>query len=263
MAEEFKDVVMSQLRKDMLLNNLKKGTRFDGRKPDELRQIEIQKGNILTAEASSMVKMGTTQVLVGIKFDVVTPFADRPEEGVIISNAELSPLASPSFETGPPDENSIELARIVDRGIRSAECIDLKSLFIEQDKVLSIFMDIYVLDHSGNFIDASALAAIAALTDAKMPKIEDGKIVRGEFTSPLKLTSLPVAVTSIKTSGYWLVDPTREEEQISDSRLTIATTKDHVCAMQKGKGSLTRKELEDALELAFKRGDDIRNMLKG
>jgi hypothetical protein len=33
--------------------------------------------------------------------------------------------------------------------------------------------------------------------------------------------------------------------------------------MQKGKGSLTKDELVAAMEIAFKRGDDIRQILKG
>ncbi len=262
MGEEFKDIVLHQMRKDVMLKTFKTGQRFDGRKFDQLRPIEIQKGNILTAEGSSLVKLGETRALVGIKFDVMSPFSDRPNEGVIMSNAELSPVASPTFETGPPDENSVELARIVDRGIRSAECIDLKSMFIEDGKVLALFIDIYALNHAGNLVDAAALAAIAALTDAKMPKVEDGKIIRGEFVGKLPLSCLPVALTSVKCSDYWLADPSFEEEYIIDSKITIATTDKHVCAIQKGQGSLSRKELDDAIEIAFKRGDDIRKMLK-
>jgi len=36
------------------------------------------------------------------------------------------------FETGPPGEECIELARVVDRAVRSAECIDLDSLYVEK-----------------------------------------------------------------------------------------------------------------------------------
>ncbi|MBS3067380.1 exosome complex protein Rrp42 [Candidatus Micrarchaeota archaeon] len=261
MSEEFKEIIMSHLRKDVLSNSLKKGERFDQRKFDEFRSIEIQKSVIKNAEGSAFVKLGNTQVLVGVKFDVVTPYSDRPNEGTMVTNAELLPLASSTFEPGPPDENSVELARVVDRGIRSAECIDVKSLFIEEGKVLSVYIDLYVLDHSGNFIDASSIAAIAALTDTKVPKVEDGKIIRKEHKGKLDLKALPVTVTSIRVDDFWLVDPTIEEELAMDSRLTIATTGTHVAAVQKGKGSLTKKEFLDNLDIAFKRGNDIRKLL--
>ncbi len=242
---------------------LEKGVRFDGRKFDEYRPISVQKSVIKTAEGSAMAKIGETLVLVATKFDVVKPFADRPTEGVMVTNSELLPLASPGFEPGPPDENSIEVARVVDRALRSAECVDLNSFFVEEEKVLGLYIDLYVMNHAGNYTDTATLAATAALMDTKMPKIEGGKIVRGEYTGMLNPTKLPLTTTMIKVGENWLVDPSRDEERVLETSLTIGTTEEHVCAMQKRRGSLNRDELAYAMEIAFKRGDDIRTILKG
>ncbi len=256
-----KDVVLVGHRRSVMLNTLQKGKRYDERTLEDGRKVEIHRSVMSNAEGSALVKLGKTQVLVGIKFDVATPFSDRPTEGVLMSNAELLPTASPSFETGPPDENSIELARVVDRAIRSAETVDLKSFYIEEGKVLALFMDIYVLDHTGNFIDAATIAATAALTDTKMPKIEGGKIVRGEYAGSLPLNNLPVSTTFGKIGDYWVTDPSREEELAMESRITIATTDKHVCAIQKGPGKLTQEELSALIDIAFKRGAEIRDLL--
>jgi len=262
MAEELKDIVMSRIRKEVLLSTLARGTRYDGRPFDAFRHVEVQKGALKSAEGSALASIGGTKVLASVKFDVATPFSDRPQEGVLISNSELLPTASPSFETGPPNENSIEFARIVDRAVRSAECVDLKSFFIEEGKVISLFLDLYVLDHAGNFIDAGTLAAAAALADAKMPKIEGGKIIRGEYTGPLKPRVLPISTTMVKVGNHWLVDPSRDEELVQDARLTIATADERqVCAIQKGKGGLTKGELSAAVDIAFKRGNEIRALI--
>lgn len=263
MGDEVKDVIMAQIRRDVLNNTLSKGVRFDGRKFDEYRPIEIQKGVIKTAEGSAIAKIGQTLVLVANKFDIVKPFPDRPKQGVMVSNAELLPTASPSFESGPPDKYSIEVARVVDRALRSAECINLDSFFVETDKVLGLYLDIYVLNHSGNYTDAATLAATAALLDTRIPKVEDGAIIRGEYEGSLNPTKLPVTTTMVKVGDNWLVDPTRDEERVLETVLTIGTTEEHVCAMQKGKGAITKNELVEAMEIAFKRGDDIRKILKG
>src|SRR4030095_16650359 len=241
---------------------LERGVRFDGRKFDEYRPIEVQKGVIKTAEGSAMAKIGDTLVLVATKFDVLKPFSDRPTEGVMITNAEHLPLASPGFEPGPPDEHSIEMARVVDRALRRAECVNFNSFFIETDKVLGLYVDVYVMNHAGNYTDAATLAATAALTDTKLPKIEGAKIVRGEYTGMLNPSKLPLTTTAIKVGNNWLVDPSRDEERVHETALTIGTTEEHVCAMPKGKGSLSRDELMDLIEIAFKRGDDIRKLLK-
>lgn len=260
MGEE-KDIIMARSKKEILLNTLRKGQRFDERPPGSYRPIEIHKGVIPNAEGSALVKIGNTQVLVGVKFDMATPFADRPTEGVLVTGAELLPLASSSFEPGPPSENSIELARIVDRAIRSSEIVDLKSFFVEEGKVLALYIDIYVLDHHGNFIDAALLAATAALTITRMPKVENGKIVRGESVGPLPLRCKPVSTTLVKIGDYWLLDPLRDEEQAMDGRITIATTDKEICAIQKGKGSLSQDELSGSLQVAFKRGAELRALL--
>ena len=47
---------------------------------------------------------------------------------------ELVPFASPMFESGPPREDAIELARVVDRGIRHSEIVDKKKLCITPGK---------------------------------------------------------------------------------------------------------------------------------
>ncbi len=261
MADELKDIVMSRIRKDVMLGTLAKGTRYDGRKLDAFREVSVQKGVLKSADGSALACIGGTKVLASVKFDVATPFADRPTEGVLISNAELLPTASPSFETGPPDENSIEFARIVDRSVRSAECVDLKSLFIKEGKVMSLFLDLYVIDHAGNYIDAGVLAATAALTDAKRPKLDGEKIIRGDYVGPLNPRALPISTTMVKVGGTWLVDPSRDEELVHDCRITIATTDKHVCTIQKGKGSLNRQEFMDCVDIAFKRGSEIRELL--
>ncbi len=261
MGDDLKSIITGQIKRDALISSLKNGKRFDERKPLDIRKAEITTGVISTAEGSALVKMGKTQVLVGVKLGIATPFPDRLDEGIIITSAELLPVASPYFEPGPPSEQSIELARVVDRGIRSAEVIDLKKLFVEEGKVISIYIDIYTLDHGGNLIDAAALAAIAALKSARMPKIEGGKLLYKESVGKLDVSGSPVSTTFIKTGDYWLVDPLLDEEYAAETKITIATTDTHVCAIQKSFGSLTKKEFLELIDIAFKKGNELRAQL--
>jgi len=151
-------VVLNEIQREIVRRALREGRRLDGRKMDEYREIAIQKRPSDNADGSALVRLGKSQVLAGVKFDLATPYADRPTEGVFSTSAELLPIASPLFEVGPPREDAIELARIVDRGIRSAEVIDVNSFFVEEGKVLALYLDLYVLDYDGNLIDCAALA---------------------------------------------------------------------------------------------------------
>jgi exosome complex component RRP42 len=152
-----------------------------------------------------LINLGKTKVLVGVKVEQGEPFPDTPDEGVLTVNAELVPLASPSFEPGPPNENAIELARVVDRGIRESKAIDLKSLCIHKGKkVFVVFIDVYVLDHDGNLIDAASAASLAALLSAKMNDydVKDGELALKSELKSLPIQNQPVAVTLAKIDKH-------------------------------------------------------------
>jgi exosome complex component RRP42 len=255
--------ILDEIKKDYVSDLIKKNKRVSERGFFEYRPCTVEKGIFDSAEGSARVKLGKTQVVAGVKIELGTPFKDRPEEGVLSTTAELLPLASPTFEPGPPDEGAIELARIVDRGIRSSNAIDLTSLFLEQDKVLMVFVDIYVLDHDGNLIDASALAAMAALLDTKLPKVEGDQLIRTERTEKLKVTQKVVTCTFSKINSSILLDPELDEEKATSARLTIATTPEHVCAIQKGgRGSFTKEELFNLVDISFEKGNELRKLLE-
>ena len=259
MAEEVREMILREVRKDVVLSLLKKGGRADGRAPHEYREVEVQKGVAPHAEGSALARIGGTKVLCGIKFDIMTPFPDRPKEGVFMTMAEFSPLASATFEPGPPREKSIELARVVDRGIRSAEVIDTASFFIEEGKVLGLFIDMYMLDHTGNLTDTAALAAAAALSSTRLPKVEDGAIVWGEYAGEMKMPLKPVTSTFIKVGNHLLLDPAKEEEYAADAKLTIGTVEGKVSCIQKsGTAGFTKDEVLEAIEVALKKGDELR-----
>jgi len=252
--------VMSEIKKDHIHKLLAKGRRVDNRAWDEFRPITIQPGYIDTAEGSARVKIGNTDVLVGVKMTIGEPFADTPNKGVLSTNAELIPLASPNFESGPPDENSIELARVVDRGIRESQMVDLEAMCIEPEKeVWIMFTDIYVLDYDGNLFDAAFLGAISALKNAMVPaKAND----RGD-DYPLPIRHLPISVTAVQIENSILVDPTLDEEKVAEARLTVTTDENgDLRAMQKGlAGAFTLDQIYKCVETSQRLGNDLRKLI--
>lgn len=247
---------------------ISKDTRADGRKLDEYRNIEIEYGiSPKSADGSARVKIGETEVVAGVKLDLGTPYPDKPNEGTIMVNVELSPLASSKFESGPPSINSIELARVTDRGIRECHAIDFKKLCItEGEKIWMVFIDIYPINAAGNLFDAAALAAMAALKDAKFPTLtEDGKVdYKTKTDKGLAMNKTPVSCTVWKIQDKFVVDPSEDEEEAATARLTVVMTeKNNVCAMQKGKDEiLTEKDLKSIVDLAEIKTQELRKHLK-
>lgn len=250
--------IVSSVKRDYIADLARQEKRLDGRALDQFREVSVEAGLIKSASGSAEIRIGKTRVLAGVKIEHAEPFPDTPESGILMVNAELLPLASPTFEPGRPDENAIELARVVDRGIRESETIALEKLGIKpKEDVWAVFIDIYVLDYDGNLIDASALAAMAALLNVKPPKEEAWALP--EFP----IQKRPVTVTVSKINGKLMVDPCLDEENVMDARISMATIEDgSICAMQKGgTGYFSREELEQAYELARAKAAELRARL--
>jgi exosome complex component RRP42 len=251
------------IKRDYITKLAEEGKRIDGRNFDQYRTIEIETKVVNKAEGSARVKIGNTQVLVGIKMDIGEPFADSPNIGVLSTAAELIPMASPDFESGPPREDAIELARVVDRGVRESQVVDVEKLVvIPGEKVWLVFIDIHILDYDGNLFDAASLGALAALSTTKVPVtrfLESGVLEKKDLESwynitsinelkelystpgleeilqkkeknrlpsieiPLPMAEPPISCTAVKIKDFVLFDPCFDEEIIADVRLTVAT----------------------------------------
>ena len=126
-----------------------------------------------------------------------------------------------------------------------------------------VWIDIYVLDHDGNLIDASSIATLAALLTAKVPKAEvegeEIKVSKGEYTGPLPVNRKVVTVTIGKIYDIMLIDPDIEEETVLDTKLVIAVSDDgRIAGLQKsGMGALSKDEVMRMTELAMKKGKEL------
>jgi exosome complex component RRP42 len=249
--------------KKNVLEALNKAERLDDRKPFDHRDVSVKFNISKNAEGSVGVKFGKTEVVCGVKMGVAEPYTDHEDEGTMMVTMELLPLSSPNFEYGPPSIEAVEVARIVDRGIRESGFIDFKKLNIKEgEKVWSIFIDLATINDDGNLIDASALAAVLALMTARMPEYDEKleRVKFGEFTDkklPLVEDKMPLTTTFFKIGEKIFVDPTREEEDAAEGRLTIEIFKpgkeELITAMQKGgEASMTAKEVETMVEEACK-----------
>lgn len=246
-----------------IVKYLSEGKRFDSRKPEEFREIIIEKDVSKNAEGSARVKLGKTEVIVGVKLAVSEPYPDSPDKGNLMVTAELSPLSSDRFESGPPRIQAIELGRVLDRVIRESKFIEAENLCIKVgEKVWTVFIDIYTVNDDGNLLDAAGIGILAALKFARLPKYDEkeGKIIDGERTEKgLPLAKyMPVSITYHKIGDRIVVDPTREEEDISEARVTIGSYDSTISSMQKGESApIKMEEMEKILDLNEKVYKDI------
>jgi exosome complex component RRP42 len=259
MSEE----VTAEILQTHILDLAAEGRRLDGRGPDDYRPVAIERGFVTTADGSALVHLGETTALAGIKLEVGKPFPDTPNAGVLTTNAELIPLSSPVFEPGPPQPWAIEVSRVVDRAIRASEMIDLTKLCVTPgEKSWVCYVDVHILGHDGNLIDAAFLAAVSALSGATVPA---KRFEVGEADYPLETHHLPIECTFVRLGETIVVDPTFDEEHAAQGRITVATDESgRVVAMQKGLvGAFSPDDVKSVVRRAFVHGDRLRGLVTG
>jgi exosome complex component RRP42 len=252
--------IMPNLQREKIESYLNDGKRLDGRKADEYRELVVEDGVSKNSASAIRVKFGKTEVLAGVHLALATPYPDSPDSGTFMTSAELHPMASQQFDIGRPGINSIELARVIDRGIRESGFIDMKKLCIRKgEKVYQVFVDLFAINDDGNLLDVAGLAALIALGRARMPiyNEEEDKIDGYSETEriPLEKDVLSFSMTLHKIGNAIVADVSKDEEAVSKLRLTVAMGdndgKPRITAMQKGlAGTISTEDMETILKLA-------------
>ena len=237
-----------------------KKTRIDGRSQWEGRKIEVEHSVLPRAEGSARVRMGDTIVLAGVKFQIMQPYPDRPNQGGLMCSADVRPIAGRHWEAGPPSPEAIELGRVVDRGIRESGCIDVDSLcIIPGEKAWQVILDLFAVSDDGNLFDAFALAGIAALRNATLPaeRFEVGE----DYSLPVSKT--PIMCSYHKVGGRFVYDACSREELGGDERIHITLgDDDNVHSLQKGlKGIFSAEEFAEIMTNAQERTKELRKIV--
>ncbi|XP_027059880.1 exosome complex component RRP45-like [Pocillopora damicornis] len=221
-------VPFSTCERDFLLEGIKSRKRIDGREAYDYRKLRILFG---VDRGHCEVQLGETRVLAQVSCEVVQPKPNRPTEGQLFLNVELSPMASPAFESGRMTEFGTELNRFMERCYVESRAIDVESLcIVAGEKVWSIRVDVHVLDNGGNIADCASIAAVTALAHFRRPDVsvigEDVTIYSPEDRDPVPLSILhmPVCITFgfFNEGQQLLVDPTDKEEIVMDGRMIMA-----------------------------------------
>ncbi len=263
---------VSNLTKERLRKMFAEEKRFDSRSLLDFRELSVEFDVSNKAEGSARVRLGKTDVVVGIKLEVGAPYPDSLEKGNLMISGDLLPMASPRFESGPPGFESIELPRLVDRAIRESGIIDFTKLVITPgEKVWTIIIDVYPINDDGNLIDAATLAALAALHKAEFPNLDENSRIDYKTKTgkklPLNSDISPISFSFFKLGNSIILDPTREEEEACDTRITFGISKWNGQFMlnscqKKGEAVLTSEDISKMMEIIPKKFEELDKKLK-
>jgi ribonuclease PH len=193
--------------------------RPDGRKPDELRPVEIATGYLKTAEGSALITIGNTQVLCAASVETsVPPFLRNTGKGWVTAEYSMLPRATSTRTTrevakGRPSGRTHEIQRLIGRSLRAV--IDLGALGER-----SIILDCDVIQADGGTRVASITGAYVALALA-VKQMQKYKMV-----SKSPLTGAVAAISVGMLKGEAILDLCYEEDSGADVDANVVMTDD-------------------------------------
>ncbi|XP_047003278.1 exosome complex component RRP43-like isoform X2 [Schistocerca americana] len=265
MAAQYKTIHPVKYLRDYLAHEI----RPDGRTLMKFRPASINVGSVSTADGSSVVKIGNTTVVCGIKAELVAPKTEEPESGFIVPNVTLPPLCSPKFRPGPPSALAQTLTHLVASIVMNSQCLKLQDLCIAPEHLVWVLhCDMVCLDHDGALLDACLTALLAALKTISLPTVEynadeDKKTVNLRKRTPLIIDNIPVATTfAIIDNDIVIADPTNEEESMASGVLSIVIQGDQLSSVHKPGGTpLLEMQLQNCISAAKERSQLVNNLI--
>lgn len=208
--------------------------RLDGRRPFDYRSLRVQLGD---TPGNCELALGDSLVLAHVSATQDPPYPDRPHEGFVKFNVDFLPMAHPNFEevlgydslkakrVGNPVSREIE--RVLEKVVKKAKALNPESLCIQAGKLAwKVSVDLHILNHKGNLVDACMLAAVLALMHFRIPvtKIMPNREVQTlTMTKSLSVHFLPICVTFgfLDAGNMVLLDPTLKEESLLDGKIIV------------------------------------------
>ncbi|SIO60981.1 RNAse PH [Singulisphaera sp. GP187] len=134
--------------------------RHDGRAPNELRPVTVERGFVRNSPGSALYRAGKTTVLVTAHLsDKVPPFLEGKGVGWLTAEYAMLPGSTPTRKSRGTDGRSTEIQRLIGRSLRAV--IDTKAL-----GPWTLHVDADVIEADGGTRTAAITAAFIAVADA-------------------------------------------------------------------------------------------------
>ncbi|MEZ5741290.1 MAG: ribonuclease PH [Burkholderiaceae bacterium] len=220
--------------------------RTDGRHPEQLRELRIERHFTRHAEGSVLISAGDTRVLCNASIEArVPPFLKGSGQGWVTAEYGMLPRATHTRSSreaarGKQSGRTMEIQRLIGRSLRAI--IDMQALGER-----TITLDCDVLQADGGTRCASITGGYVALADAVAQLMARGDLA----VNPLRE---PVAAVSVGIVGdRALIDLNYDEDAGCETDLNVVMTADGGLVEVQGTAegrTFTRAQLTTMLDLA-------------
>ncbi len=210
--------------------------RIDGRKPEDMRDLEVEAGVLENATGSARVRMGRTIAVAGVygPREMFPRRLQNAEKATLQLRYTMVPFSTDERVRPGRSRRGQEISLVAGKALDAAVFLD------EFPKAsIDVFVDIVQADAGTR--TAAINAASVALADAGVP-----------------MKDIVCSVAVGKIDGTYVVDLAGKEEDASDCDLPIAymPNQNKITLLQMD-GNISREDLKNLLELAKKACEKI------
>ncbi|MFA7677334.1 MAG: ribonuclease PH [Candidatus Omnitrophota bacterium] len=223
--------------------------RDDGRSPDQLRRVHIQRNFIKYAEGSCLIELGNTRVICTASVDKNVPFFLRNSgQGWVKAEYRMLPRATHTrTQRDKVSGRNMEIQRLIGRSLRSV--VNLKKIGER-----TIWVDCDVIQANGGTRTASITGGFIALVDCL------DTLVRRNEIGEICVTDLLGAISVGISAGQHILDLTYLEDSQAQVDMNVVMKSSGEFIELQGtaeKGSFSEKDLSIFLKLAKKGIEEI------
>ncbi|NVB82294.1 MAG: ribonuclease PH [Kofleriaceae bacterium] len=217
--------------------------RPDGRRPDQLRSLEIVTGYQKHAEGSALIKLGDTWVLCAASVDNGVPsFLVGKNQGWLTAEYAMLPRSTHSRTKRDPGGRGKEIQRLIGRSLRAA--VDLAHL---GERTINVDCDVLSADGGTRVSSITGAWVACALAIKKL-------VAQGQLAD-MKALRPPVAAVSVGiVGGEVVLDLPYIEDSKADVDMNVVGDESGKLIEVQGTAehaTFDRKQLDAMLDLAL------------
>ncbi|MCK5150230.1 MAG: exosome complex exonuclease Rrp41 [Candidatus Thorarchaeota archaeon] len=206
------------------------GLRIDGRRPDEMRPIEMKVGVLKQADGSASIRQGKTYIIAAVygPRELHPRHLTQNDRAYLRVVYRMATFSVPDRKRPAPSRREKEISMVIANSLRPV-------IFLEEFPKSVIDVFVTVIQADGGTRCAAINAASLALADAGIP-----------------MRSLVPSVAVGKADGHLLVDLGDEEDKYGQGDIPMATIphSDEIVLLQQD-GSFTREEIMEAAQMGI------------
>ncbi len=210
---------------------IKHGVRPDGRKFDELREIEARVGVLKNADGSAYFRLGKTTAVAGVygPRTVHPRHQEEAERAILRTRYSMAPFATQERNRPGPSRRSVEISLVTRQAL-------LPVIFLDEFPKTAIDVHIEVLQADASTRCVGINAAALALADAGVP-----------------MRDLVASCSAGKVEGHIILDVSGKEDTEGELDLPLAYyPKSKQITLLQMDGLASREEVKKIIHMALK-----------